>query len=76
MISGQLTLFRMVGVGGGGGGGGGGGKGLPTSFFLVTSTNVKIGPYNFLNFRFNAYDTIVQNFKFVPSASLISLNLN
>ena len=51
-------------------------KGPPTSFFPVTSTNVGIGPYNFLTFSFNAFATLVQNFKFVPSASPKLLNLN
>ena len=55
---------------------GGGQKGPPTSFFPVTSTNVGIGPYNFLTFSFNPLATIAQNFKFVPSASPKLLNLN
>ena len=64
------SLFRM------GRRGGGGQKGPPTSFFPVTSTNVGIGPYNFLTFSFNPFATLVQNFKFVPSASPKLLNLN
>ena len=48
----------------------------PTSFFPVTSTNVGISPKNFLTFNFNPFATLVQNFKFVPSASLKLLNLN
>ena len=58
--------------------GGGGGKKvpLPTSFSSVTSTNVGFGPKNFLTFSFNPFATLVQNFKFVPSASPKLLNLN
>ena len=41
----------------------------PTSFSPVTSTNVRFGPKNFLTFSFNPFATLVQNFKFVPSAS-------
>ena len=48
----------------------------PTSFFPVTSTNVRISHYNFLIFSFNPFVTLVQNFKFVPSASPKLLNLN
>ena len=62
----MLTLFRM----------GGGKKALPTSFSPVTSTNVGIGPINFLTFSFNPFAILVQNFKFVPSASPKLLNLN
>ena len=65
-----LILFRM------GGGWGGGQKASPTSFFPVTSTNVAIVPYNFLAFRFSSFGTLVQNFKFVSSASPKLLNLN
>ena len=68
-ISGQLILFRMAE-------GGGGQKALPTSFFCVTSTNLGIGPYNFLIFSFNPFATLVENFKFVPCASPKVLNLN
>ena len=46
----------------------------PTSF--STSTNVGFGPQNFLNFSFNLFATLVQNVKFVPSASPKLLNLN
>ena len=58
--------------------GGGGGKKvpLPTSFSPVTSTNVGFGPKNFLTFSFKPFGTLVQNFKFVPSASAKLLNLN
>ena len=49
----------------------GGQKGPP-----ATSTNVEFGPQNFLTFSFNPYATLVQNFKFVPSASPKLLNLN
>ena len=51
-------------------------KGPPTSFFPVTSTNIGIGPYNFLTFSFNPFATLMQNFKFVPIASPKLLNLN
>ena len=62
-----LTLFRM---------GGEGKKAPPTSFSPVTSTNVRFGPQNFLTFSFNPFVTLVQNFKFAPSASPKLLNLN
>ena len=55
--------------------GGGGGK-SPFSFFAVISTNVGIGPCNFLTFSFNPFATLVRNFKFAPSASPKLLNLN
>ena len=56
---------------------GGAGKKAPrTSFSPVTSTNVGFGPQNFLTFSFNPFATLVQNFKFVPSASPKLLNLN
>ena len=60
------------------GGGGGGGKKAPqlTSFSSVTSTNVGFGPQNFLTFSFNSFTTLVQNIKFVPSASPKLFNLN
>ena len=54
----------------------GGKKAPPTSFSPVTSTNVGVGPQNVLNFSFNSFTTLVQNFKFVPSASPKLLNLN
>ena len=57
-------------------GGGGGQKDPHTSFLPVTSTSVGIVPYNFLTFSFNPFATLVQNFKFVPSASSKLLNLN
>ena len=63
-----LTLFRM--------GAGGGQKGTPTSSSSVTSANVGFGPQNVLAFSFNPFATLVQNFKFVPSASPKLLNLN
>ena len=57
--------------------GAGGGKNIPPIIFSpVTSTNVGFGPKNFLTFSFNPFATLVQNFKFVPSASLKLLNLN
>ena len=48
----------------------------PTSFSPVTSTNVRFGPPKFLTFSFNSFATLVQNFKFVPSASPKLLNMN
>ena len=57
----------------GGGWGGGLAKKPPpraTSFSPVTSTNVGSGPQKCLTFSFNLFATLVQNFKFVPSASL------
>ena len=42
-----------------GGGGEGGQKDSPTSFSPVTSTNVGISPWNFLNFSFNSFATLV-----------------
>ena len=62
-----LTLFRM---------GAPKSPPPPTSFSRVTSTNVGFGPKNFLTFSFNPFATLVQNFKFVPSASPKLLNLN
>ena len=59
----SLTLFRMRG----------GAKRPPTSFSPVTSTNVRFSPQNF---SFNAFARLVQNFKFVRSASPKLLNLN
>ena len=47
-----------------------------TSFSPVTSTNVRFRPQNFLTFIFNLFATLVQNFKFVPSAALKLLNLD
>ena len=37
----------------------GGQKDPPTSFFLVTSTNVGTSPKNFLTFTFNPFATLV-----------------
>ena len=48
----------------------------PTSFPPVTSTNVGIGPKNFLTFSFKPFAALVQNFKFLPSSSPKLLNLN
>ena len=56
--------------------GGGAKSSPPTSFSPVTSTNVRFGPQKFLTFSFNPFTTLVQNFKFVPSASPKLLNLN
>ena len=53
-----------------------GGENSPTSFSPATPTNVGIRPQNFLTFRFSPFDKLVQNFKFVTSASLKLLNLN
>ena len=47
-----------------------------TSFSSVTSTNVGFDPQNFLTFSFNLFATLVQNLKFVPSASSKLLNLD
>ena len=44
---------------GGGGGGGGEQKDPPTSFSLVTSTNVGISPKTFMTFSFNTFTTLV-----------------
>ena len=54
----------------------GGQKGPPTSFCPVNSTNVRISSQNFLTFIFSPFITLVQNFKFVPSANPKLLNLN
>ena len=51
-------------------------KALPTSLSPVTSSNVEIRPKNFLTFSFNPFVTLVQNFKFISSASPKLLNLN
>ena len=48
----------------------------PTSFSHVTSTNVGIGPLKFLTFSFDPFAILVQNSKFVPSASPKLFNLN
>ena len=55
---------------------GGGPKSPPSSFSPVTSRNVGFGLQNFLTFSFNPFTTLVQNFKFVTSASPKLLNLN
>ena len=55
----------------------GGAKKAPfTSFYPVTSTNVEFDSRNFLTFSFDPFATLVQNFKFVPSACPKLLNLN
>ena len=51
-------------------------KSHPTCFSFATSTNVGFGPRNFLAFSFNPFTTLVQNVKFLPSASPKLLNLN
>ena len=63
-----LTLFRIVGWA----------KSPPPSTFfsLAASTNVCISPRNSLNFSFNPFATLVQNFKVIPSSSPKLLNLN
>ena len=48
----------------------------PTSFSPVTSANIGISSQNFLTFSFTSFGTLVQNFKFVPSASPKLLNFN
>ena len=58
------------------GGRGGKGGGPPTSFSPLTSTNIGFGPQNFLTFSFNPFTTLVQNFKFLPTASPKLFNLN
>ena len=65
----DLTLFRMGEIGWAK-------RPAPTSFSFVSSTNVRFGSQNFLTFSFNPFATLVQNFKFVPSASPKLLNLN
>ena len=42
----------------------------------ATSTNVRISSKNFLTYSFNPFATLVQNFKFAPSASPKLLYLN
>ena len=49
--------------------------GDPYQFFRVTFRNVGITPQNFLTFSFDPISTLVQNFKFIPSASRKLLNL-
>ena len=53
---------------------GGGQKGPSTSPAPVTSTDVEISPQNVLTFIFNHFATMVQSFKFVPTASPKLLN--
>ena len=48
----------------------------PTSFFSVTSTNVRGSPKNFLIFNSNPFVTLVQNFKTITNASSDLLNMN
>ena len=48
----------------------------PTSFSPINSTTVEINPQNFLNFSFNSFVKMVQNFKAISSASPKLLNLN
>ena len=54
----------------------GGQKSPPTNLFPVNSANIGISPQNFLNFSFNSFATLVQNFKATPSASAKLLRLN
>ena len=51
-------------------------KGPPTSLSPANFANERIAPQNFLTFSFNPFDRLVQNFKFVPSASPKLLNFN
>ena len=51
-------------------------KSPPTSFSLITSTNIGISSLKFLTFNFNLSATLVLNFKAIPSASPKLLNLN
>ena len=55
---------------------GGGKKARHASFSPVTYKTVGIGPLSFLAFSFNIFSALVQNFKFVPSASPKLSNLN
>ena len=59
---------------------GGGGQKVPLppviSFSSLTFANVGISPKKFLAFSFNPFGTLVQNFKFAPSATPKLLNLN
>ena len=63
----SLTQFRL---------GRGWKKTSTTSFSSVTSTNVGIGPQNFLASSFNHFARLVSIFKTIPSASPKLLNLN
>ena len=56
----------------------GGGKKPPSPYqsFLCKFYKRWIWPQNFLTFNFNPFATLVQNFKFVPSASTKLLNVN
>ena len=47
-----------------------------TSFSPVISTNIGFSPQNFLDYSFNPFATLLENFKFVPSSSPKLLNLN
>ena len=67
----MLTLFRK-----GRWRGGGTKSPPPTSFSPVTFTNVGLSTQNFLTFSFNPFETLVENFRFVPSATPKSMNLN
>ena len=63
------------------GGGGQEKRPPPTSFSPETSTNVRFATppqkkKNFMTFSINPFATLVQNFKFVPSAGSKLLNLN
>ena len=55
---------------------GGGPKRPPTSFFPITSANVKISCQNFLTFSFSSFPTLVPYFKSMSSTSTKLLNLN
>ena len=58
------------------GGRGGWQKASTTSFSSITSANVRISPQKVLTFGFKSFTTLVQNSKFVNSASPKLLNLN
>ena len=48
----------------------------PYQFFPSIFCKRRFGPQSFLTFSFDPFVTLVQNFKFVPSASPKLLNLN
>ena len=55
---------------------GGGTEKPPTSFYPVTSPNVGVTPQNFLTYNFHPSETLLQNFKVIPSTSPKLLNRN
>ena len=58
------------------GGGGGGQKGPPYQFFPCNFYKRRNWPSELSDFSFNPFATLVQNIKFLPSASPKFLNLN